>query len=92
MVFRSAVKDFHEYKCLSLIVLNYEHLRPRQRESIFMKTLMALKPRIFSPANLSPSTVSLVPMASNAGPNEILSNLNMFTAKVKKQCTDLMTH
>ena len=30
-------------------------------------------------------------MVSNAGPNEILSNLNMFTAKVKKQCKDSLT-
>ena len=33
------------------------YLWPRQRENISAKTLMALKPRIFSPANLSPSTV-----------------------------------
>ena len=29
---------FHEYKCLTLIVLNNEHLWPRQRESISVKT------------------------------------------------------
>ena len=39
------------------IVLNNEHLQPRQRKSISVKTSMALKPRIFSPANLSSSTV-----------------------------------
>ena len=50
-------KFFCEYKCLSLIVLNNEHLWPRQHESISVKTSMALKPRIFSPANLSLSTV-----------------------------------
>ena len=50
-------KFFHEYKRLSLIVLNNEYLWPRQRESISVKTLMALKPQIFSLANLSPSTV-----------------------------------
>ena len=44
------MKVFHEYKCLSLIVLNNEHLWPRQHESISLKTLMVLKPRIlFSP-------------------------------------------
>ena len=32
-------------------------LWPKQRENILAKTSMALKPRIFSPANLSPSTV-----------------------------------
>ena len=46
-------KFFREYKHLSLIVLNNEHLWPRQHESISVKTLMALKPPIFSPANLS---------------------------------------
>ena len=44
-------------KYLSLIVLNNKHLWPRQRESISVKTLMALKLQIFSPANLSLSTV-----------------------------------
>ena len=46
-------KCFCECKCLSLIVLSNEHLRPRQHESMSVKTLMALKPQIFSPANLS---------------------------------------
>ena len=46
-------KFFCEYKCLSLIVLNNEHLWPRQPESISVKTLMALKLQIFSLANLS---------------------------------------
>ena len=32
-------------------------LWPRQHENIFAKTSMALKPQIFSPANLFPSTV-----------------------------------
>ena len=44
-------------KCLSLIILNNEYLWPRQRENISVKTSMAFKLRIFSPANLSPSTV-----------------------------------
>ena len=57
MVFRSTVKVFCEYKRLSLIVLNNEHLCPRQCESISVKASMMLKPRIFSPENLSPSTV-----------------------------------
>ena len=48
-------KFFHEYKHLSLIVLNKEHLWPRQRKSISVKTSMALKPWIFSSANLYPS-------------------------------------
>ena len=51
-------KFFREYKCLSLLVLNNEHLWSRQHKSISVKTLMMLKPQIFSPANLSPSTVS----------------------------------
>ena len=46
-------------KCLSLIVLNNEYLWPRQHESISMKSLMALKPRLFSPTNLSPPMVVL---------------------------------
>ena len=50
-------KFFREYKSHSLIILNNEYLWPRQRENISVKTLMALKPQIFSPANLSPSTV-----------------------------------
>ena len=53
-------KFFREYKCIqffSLIVLNNEHLWPRQRESISVKTSMALKLQIFSPVNLSPSTI-----------------------------------
>ena len=52
-------KFSHEYKCFSLIVLNNEHLWPRQCKSISVKTLMALKPRIFSLVNLSPSMVDL---------------------------------
>ena len=52
-------KFCHEYKHISLIIQNNEHLWPRQRESISVKTLMGLKRRAFSPANLSPSTVSL---------------------------------
>ena len=50
-------KFFREYKHHSLIVLNNEHLWPRQCKNISVKTLIALKPQIFSPANLSPSTV-----------------------------------
>ena len=50
-------KFFHEYKHLSLIVLNKEHLWPRQRKSISVKTSMALKPWIFSPANLYPAMI-----------------------------------
>ena len=50
-------KFFCEYKCLSLFILNNEYLWPRQRKNISAKTLMLLKPRIFSPANLSPFTV-----------------------------------
>ena len=46
-------KYFRKYKCLSLIVLNNEQIWPRQHESISVKTLMVLKPQIFSPANLS---------------------------------------
>ena len=46
-----------EYKGLSLIVLNNEHLWPRQQKSIAVKTLMMLKLWIFNPANLSLSTV-----------------------------------
>ena len=46
----------HEYKCLSLIIIN-EHLWPSQHEIISVKTLMALKPQIFSSVNLFPSTV-----------------------------------
>ena len=42
--FRSTVKVFCEYKHLSLIVPNNEHLWPRQRESISVKTSMVLKP------------------------------------------------
>ena len=51
------MKVFREYKCHSLIVLNNEHLRPRQRKSISVETLMALKLQMFIPVNLSPSTV-----------------------------------
>ena len=54
----ASLKFFCEYMCCSLIVLNNEYLWPRQRESISVKTLIALKPQIFSPANLSPSTVN----------------------------------
>ena len=50
-------KVFHEYKCISLIILNNEHLWPRRCKSISVKTLMALKPQIFSSANLFLSTV-----------------------------------
>ena len=55
--FRAGIprKFFHEYKCLSVIVLNNQHLWPRECESISLKTSMALKLQIFSPANLSPS-------------------------------------
>ena len=45
-------KFFCEYKHLSLIVLNNEHLWPKQCESISMKTSMALKPWAFISANL----------------------------------------
>ena len=51
------MKVFHEYKRLSLIVLNNENLCPRQCKSISMKTLMTLKLRILSQAYLSLSTV-----------------------------------
>ena len=37
-------KFFREYKCLSLIILNNEHLWPRQCETICVKTSMVLKP------------------------------------------------
>ena len=50
-------KFFHEYNRLSLTVLNNEHLWPRQCESISVKTSTALQPQMFSPANLSLSTV-----------------------------------
>ena len=50
-------KFFREYKRHSLIVLNNEPLWPRQCKNISVKTSMALKMQIFSPANLSPSTV-----------------------------------
>ena len=50
-------KYFHEYKRLSLIVLNNEYLWIRQRKSISVKTSMALKPWKFSPVNLFPSMV-----------------------------------
>ena len=46
-----------EYKHLSLITLNNEHFWPTQHKSISVKTLMGLKPWMFSPANLSMSTV-----------------------------------
>ena len=36
-------KFFCEYKCLSLIVLNYEHLWPREHESVSGKISLALK-------------------------------------------------
>ena len=52
-------KFFCEYKRLSLSILNNEHLWLRQHESISAKTSMVLKPQIFSPVNLSPSTVWL---------------------------------
>ena len=42
------LKFFHEHKLLSLIALHNERLWARQRKSI-MKTLMALKLRIFIP-------------------------------------------
>ena len=44
----------------SLFILNNEYLWPRQCENISVKTSMALKLRIFSPANLSLSTVCLI--------------------------------
>ena len=50
-------KFFHEYKHLSLIILNNEYLWQRQRESISMKSLIGVKQQTFSPANLSLSTV-----------------------------------
>ena len=58
-------KFFHEYKCLSVIVLNNEHLWPRECESISLKTSMALKLQIFSPANLSPSMVHILWLLSS---------------------------
>ena len=56
-VFRSTAKVFRGYTCHPLYILNNEYLWPRQRENISAKTSMVLKPRILSPANLSPSTV-----------------------------------
>ena len=50
-------KFSHEYKHLSLIILNIKHLWPRQCKSISAKTSMGLKPWMFSPANLSLSKV-----------------------------------
>ena len=54
-VFRSTVKVFQEYKCLSLIALHNEHLWARQRKSISVKTLMELKLQIFSPVITFPT-------------------------------------
>ena len=51
-------KFFREYKCLFIFKWVLMHcLWPTQCENISAKTSMALKPRMFSPANLSPSTV-----------------------------------
>ena len=55
-------KFSHEYKCLSLIILNNEHFWSRQHKSIPAKTLVGLKLWTFSSANLSMSTVYWVPM------------------------------
>ena len=52
-------KFYHEYKCLSIIVLNNKHFSPGQRENISAKTSIGLKTRMFSPANLSPSMILL---------------------------------
>ena len=41
--FQEYRKVFREFKHFSLIVLNNEHLWPRDHESISMKTSMALK-------------------------------------------------
>ena len=48
---------FCEYKCLSLFILNNEYWWLNYCKDISTKTLMALKPRIFTPANLSLSMV-----------------------------------
>ena len=49
--------QFIENKHLSLIILNNNHLRPRQHESISVKTSVGLKPEMFSPVKLTTSTV-----------------------------------
>ena len=66
---RAPQKFFHEYNCLFLIILNNEYLWPRQCKNISLKTSMALKPRIFNPANLSPSTVSCFLVTLNHSPH-----------------------
>ena len=45
---------------LPLIVLNNDHLWPRKQDIICVKTLMVLKPQIFTPVNLFPSTVTVL--------------------------------
>ena len=40
-----------------LIIVNNEYLWPRQRKNISAKTSISMKPWIFNPVNLSPSTV-----------------------------------
>ena len=50
-------KFSHEFKHLSLIILNNKHFWPRQCKSISTNTLMGLKPQTYSPVNLFLSTV-----------------------------------
>ena len=50
-------KFFHEYKHVSLIILNNKHFWLRQHESIFAKTSMRLKLQVLRLAKLSTSTV-----------------------------------
>ena len=77
-------KFFHEYKHLSLIIPNNEHLWPRQCESISMITSMGLKPWKFSPANLSPSMIvlsiiSLINISWHIASYYVKSHVCMFT-------------
>ena len=53
----SPQKFSHEYKCLSLIIVNEKHFWPRQCESISAKTSMVLKPQTSNPTILSLSKV-----------------------------------
>ena len=52
-----------------------------QRERIFVKTSMALKPQIFSPANLSLSTVTDFRSMTKHG-NSVKLNLSLHNKKV----------
>ena len=60
-----------------------KHFRPRHCENISAKTLMALKPRIFSPANLSPSTVFM--LATIASSCDIIT-VNMLMNSLVLSC------